>query len=112
MSIKKKIKGHLSAIKKATITLEDLESLFDNIEINDHEFRLAVLELEQEGMLESVKTAGRTVGQPSVAYRYRINKPFITEQYSQSLQQYRLELHPAIQLEERIDSLVNQIELF
>lgn len=99
MSIKQAIKVHLSTMKKATITLEDLESLFDNIAINAHEFRLAVLELEQECMLESVKTAGRTVKQPSVAYRYRINKPFITEQYNRSLQQYRLELHPAIQLD-------------
>lgn len=99
MNIKQKIEEHLSLIKKSTIELEGMESLFVGVEVDSQEFAKAVLELEQAGVLEAVKSAGRTMKQPSLAYRYRMNKQYLTERLTNKLQQYRLGIHPAIQLD-------------
>lgn len=99
MNIKQMIDEHLGHIKKTTIQLEELESLFIGVEVDSREFAEAVLELERIGVLEAVKSAGRTMKSPTLAYRYRVNKQFLTEKYTNQLQQYRLELHPAIQLD-------------
>lgn len=99
MNIKQTIEEHLSLIKKATVALEELEMLFAGLEADPRVFAAAVIELEQSGVLEAVKTAGRTMKQPALAYRYRVNKPSIMERYIHQLQQYRLKIHPAIQLD-------------
>jgi chaperonin cofactor prefoldin len=46
MNIKQMIEEQLSLIKKATIELEELESLFIGVEVDLREFTKAVLELE------------------------------------------------------------------
>lgn len=99
MKIKQMIEEHLDRIKKATIELEELESLFVGVEVDSRKFAEAVLDLERIGVLEAVKSAGRTMKPPTLAYRYRVNKQYLTEKHTIRLQQYRLELHPAIQLD-------------
>ncbi|AIQ62419.1 hypothetical protein PSTEL_04160 [Paenibacillus stellifer] len=99
MQIKQTIEQHISLMKKTTIPLEELESLFKGAEVGPRAFAEAVLELENSGVLESVKAAGRTLKQPSLAYRYRVNKQEMTGHHIRLLQQVRLSLHPAIQLD-------------
>lgn len=99
MNIKHTIEGHLGRYKKATIALEELELLFAGFEADPHEFAETVLELENSGVLESVASAGRTLRPPSLAYRYRVNKKYVTARHTHQLQQYRLRIHPAIPLD-------------
>lgn len=81
------------------ITLEELEALFVGVEVNADRFTAAVIELEKAEALVEVKSAGRTAKRPSLAYRYRVNNHRLTQQHRQQLQQYRLTVHPAIQLD-------------
>ncbi|MGO4532449.1 Wadjet anti-phage system protein JetD domain-containing protein [Paenibacillus sp. 2TAF8] len=99
MNIKQAIKEHLSRMKKATITLEELEMLFVSMKADAHRFAEVVVELEKEEVMKSVKSAGRTIKQPSLSYRYRVNRPVIMKQHNRQLQQYRLNIHSAIQLD-------------
>lgn len=99
MNIKQTIEQHLSLIKKTTIALEELEELFVGSEVDPCEFAAAMLELEHSAVLEAVKSAGRTMKQPSLAYRYRVNKSYLKERHIHELQRYRLNLHLAIQLD-------------
>ncbi|WNS40849.1 Wadjet anti-phage system protein JetD domain-containing protein [Paenibacillus sp. MMS20-IR301] len=99
MIIKSMIEEHLSDYKKTTITLEELEQLFAGRAADPRDFAGAVMELESSGVLEPVKSAGRTMKQPSLGYRYRVNKQYIMARHNHQLQQYRLKLHPAIGLD-------------
>lgn len=97
--MKQMIEEHLSSTKNTTITLSDLQSLFRDSPVDPQKFSAAILDLEQGKVLEAVKAAGRTVKQPSLAYRYRINKSLLKKHYVHQLQKYRLPLHPVIHLE-------------
>lgn len=99
MNIKQMLEEHIRIIKKTMITLEELESLFVGARIEAHEFASAILELEKADVLDAVKSAGRTTKQPSLAYRYRVSKHQLNQPYIQQLQQFRLSVHPAIQLD-------------
>lgn len=110
MHIRQVIDEHIQKLKKTMITLEELESLFIGAEVETHEFATAIIELEQAGVLEEVKSAGRTLRSPTLAYRYRANKARLTQQHRQQLQQYRLQLHPAIQLDSYFSITGQQFE--
>lgn len=110
MDIKHIIEEHLSFYKKATITLEELELVFAGTQAEPYEFVRAVLKLEKSGVLESVKSAGRTMKQPSLAYRYRVNKQYITVLHTHKLQQYRLSVHSAIHLDSYFAISEQQLE--
>lgn len=97
--MKQMIEEHLSSTKNTTITLSDLQSLFRDSPVDPQKFSAAILDLEQGKVLEAVKAAGRTVKQPSLAYRYRINKSLLKKHHVHQLQRYRLPLHPVIHLE-------------
>lgn len=99
MNIKQTIEKHLRLHKKATIALEELELMFAGSNADPNEFAEALLKLEDSGVLEAVKSAGRTMKQQPLAYRYRVNKQYITAHNTHQLQQYRLRLHPAVQLD-------------
>lgn len=99
MNISHLLEEYLRSIKKTTIALEDLERQLNEIETDPNEFGTTVVNLEKLGVLEAVKSAGRTMKQPSLAYRYRVNKSLLRTQYTNQLQQYRLTLHPAIKLD-------------
>jgi hypothetical protein len=85
--------------KKSTIALEALEALFAGIEVNQHEFAAAILELEHSSILQAVKASGRTMGRPSLAFKYRIHTEGMKQSIRQRLQQLQLRLHPTIQLD-------------
>ncbi len=110
MNIKHVIGEHLSSYKKATIALEELESLFAGFAADPREFSGAVQELVNSRVLEPVKSAGSTMKQPQLAYRYRVNKQYITVRHTHKLQQYRLRLHPAIHLDSYFSLSEQQFE--
>ncbi|MBD2848069.1 hypothetical protein IDH44_22970 [Paenibacillus sp. IB182496] len=99
MQIKQKIEEYLGRGKKATVGLEELERLFDGSEAEPRAFAEAVAGLEQSGVLLAVKSAGRTIRPPQLAYRYRVNKSRLQASHIRQLHQVRLGLHPAIQLD-------------
>ncbi|MHA7963979.1 Wadjet anti-phage system protein JetD domain-containing protein [Paenibacillus sp. CAU 1782] len=99
MHIKQIIEEYLSSVKHTTVTLSDLQSLFEESAADPQQFSAAILDLEQKKVLEAIKAAGRTMKQPSLAYRYRINKSLLKKHHAHQLQKYHLTLHPAIQLE-------------
>ncbi|WP_141503246.1 Wadjet anti-phage system protein JetD domain-containing protein [Paenibacillus luteus] len=110
MDISQTIEEHIRGMQKSTITLEELESLFVGVVIETREFATEVLALEKAKVLDAVKSAGRTTKQPEIAYRYRVNKQRLTKQHHQLLQQYRLDIHPAIQLDGYFALSVQQFE--
>jgi hypothetical protein len=87
LKVKKSIEKHIMGLK------------FTDTKIETEDFVDAVLELEKHVILDAVKSAGRTIKQPSVAYRYRINKHRIMQQYRNRLNQDRLEFHHEISLD-------------
>ncbi|WP_018751247.1 Wadjet anti-phage system protein JetD domain-containing protein [Paenibacillus sanguinis] len=110
MHIKQIIEEHIGRSRKSTIALEELESLFTNFEVDPREFAEVLLKLEQASVLEAVKSAGRTMRQQALAYRYRINKQYLTAQHKHRLQQFRLRIHPAIQLDSYFSLPEHQFE--
>lgn len=82
-----------------TIRLGELEKLAYGSEGDDYSFTKAVLELEDEGILEMVKKNGRTSSMPSIAYRYRIKRERLLADYRREIQRYELLFHAAISLD-------------
>lgn len=99
VKMKKKVERYVESYKKSMITLEELESIFVGVRIDPTDFAEILLELEQAGILEAVRSAGRTTRRPSLAYGYRIYKHKLATDHHHRLQQYRLTIHPAIQLD-------------
>ncbi|WP_186577916.1 Wadjet anti-phage system protein JetD domain-containing protein [Aquibacillus kalidii] len=92
-----RIKRHLAAFKKKTITITELEKL---IVLNTYEdFAEVVLQLESAGTLVMVKSKGRTTRVPSLAFQYRINKNDLSQNLHKQIQNYRITLHPLINLD-------------
>lgn len=85
--------------KKSTVTLEELEGCMQGEQLSYEEFASSVLDLEEQGKLEMVSSKGRNMKTPSLAYRYRIRKNIFTQSFHQQLQQYRLQLHPLINID-------------
>lgn len=85
--------------KRVTIRLEALEKFAQTSRENYDTFVEEILQLEKDGVLEMVKSKGRTSRTPSLAYQYRIQKYALTKEYHQELQRYRHTLHPLIHLD-------------
>ena len=93
------MKRQLANFPRKTIRLNELEGIMKYYVHTYEDFAEAVLELEKAGILGMVNSKGRTSRVPSLAFLYRINKSYLTESYHQQLQQYRLYLHPYINLD-------------
>ncbi|MFB1081565.1 Wadjet anti-phage system protein JetD domain-containing protein [Jeotgalibacillus sp. JSM ZJ347] len=89
----------LRQYKNSTITLDELERLIRTDVPTYEAFAALVLELEEQGVLSIVKSQGRNTRRPSLAYRYRIDKRPLQQQFHQTLKQHRLLLHSSIQLD-------------
>nr|MBA5586348.1 hypothetical protein [Anaerobacillus isosaccharinicus]QOY38721.1 hypothetical protein AWH56_022390 [Anaerobacillus isosaccharinicus] len=63
------------------------------------EFADQVLQLEDEKILDEIKSKKRTSRKPSLAYHYRIQKHLLTEDYHNEIQIYRQLFHPALNLD-------------
>ncbi|MEW4328850.1 DUF2220 family protein [Rossellomorea marisflavi] len=89
----------LREYKNSTISLDELEVLISANAPTYEAFATRVLELENQGVLSMVKSKGRNTRRPSLAYRYRIDKRPLQQQFHQTLKQHRLLYHSSIQLD-------------
>ncbi|PAV30771.1 hypothetical protein CIL05_03345 [Virgibacillus profundi] len=89
---------NLLTFKRKTITIDELEKLIPAT-ITYEEFSALILQLEQEYVLQIIKSKGRNQRTPSLAYHYRINKHQLNRAYHQQLQAYRLKFNDAIDLD-------------
>lgn len=89
----------LRQYKKSTIGIDELESMMREHAPTYETFAALVRNLEEEGVLSMVKSKGRNTREPSLAYRYRIDKRPLQQTFHQTLKQYRLHFHSSIQLD-------------
>jgi hypothetical protein len=97
--MQEKLLNYLQTYKKTTVSLYDLENVFHGEQLSYEEFARLILELEERGQLQMVKSKGRNGKPLSLAYQYKINRTNIRDTHRQQLQQYRLELHPLIKID-------------
>lgn len=90
----------LNGYPKRMIRLSALEAIMGNFFHTYEEYAGFILKLEQEGILEMVKSKGRTTRNPSLAFQYRINKSLLQTGFHQEIQHYRNKFHPSINLDE------------
>lgn len=74
MNPNSRIRTYLQSIKKTTVSLHELETLFLGQPCTYEQFSQSVVELEAEEIIVMVKRNGRTSKQPSLAYQYRVQK--------------------------------------
>jgi hypothetical protein len=98
------VKRQLAGFGRKTIRLAELEDLMNQLLHTYEDFAEVVLQMEDEGILDMVKSKGRTSRVPSLAFQYRINKSYLAKNHHRQLQQYRMSLHPLI----NIDYFYNQ----
>ncbi|AOV08751.1 Wadjet anti-phage system protein JetD domain-containing protein [Sporosarcina ureilytica] len=91
--------NQLTLRSKVTITLEELSVLFHGNGQRFEELAADILKLEEENILQPVKSAGQTTRTPSVAYRYRINKSKLQADFHVELHRYTSQFHSAIRLD-------------
>src|SRR5690606_19338267 len=89
----------IQSLRRSTVTLEELEALFNDVRIDWQEFAAAIHRLESEKVFEAIRSSGRTIKQPSLAYRYRVNKHLIRTSELNQLNQDQLTYHHDIQLD-------------
>lgn len=93
------IKKKLATFSKKSISLNELELLIAPYVHSYQEFADRVLKLENANILTMVKAKGRTSRTPSIAHQYRINKTLLIDSYHKQLQQFRMKLHPSINID-------------
>lgn len=94
----KTLEENLLTFKKRTISIDELEILSPK-QTSYETFAAQILALEQEKILEMVKSKGRNQRKPSLAHQYRINKHQLNRAYYKQLQTYRIKFHNAINLD-------------
>ncbi|UJF34655.1 Wadjet anti-phage system protein JetD domain-containing protein [Paenibacillus hexagrammi] len=99
MNPKPKIIHFLQSYKKAKISLTELEALFPGNACSYDQFAGAVLELEADGILEIMKSKGRTGRQPSLAYQYKLARSVLMQDVREQVHRARLHMHEAISLD-------------
>src|SRR5690625_2700801 len=96
--MKKILEQNLVPFKRKTITIDELEKLSPTTTTYE-KFAALIVQLENDAILEMVKSKGRNQRNPSLAYQYRINKHQLNRTFYQLLQTYRLKFHDAIDLD-------------
>lgn len=89
----------LSTWSKSTISLDDLLTLFYQSGQSYEQMADIILQLENKKLLQSMKSAGRTTRHPPLAYRYRIDKAQILQEFHTLLHHYNQQFHSAIRLD-------------
>lgn len=100
----------LASWSKVMITLEELMTLFHRNGQSYEELSTTILKLEDELIIQAVKSAGRTIRQPSIAYRYRIDKVKLQTDFREQLHRYNERFHNAIRLDRYYSLLQNVLE--
>lgn len=95
----KEIKEILALYSNQTIDINTLQELSSPFVNSYEEFAENVLSLEAEEILTMVKSKGRSTRIPSIALHYRIHKSKLKKEHHRLIQQYRMEFHPAINLD-------------
>lgn len=85
--------------RKSMVYTEDLKRVLQGMQLSYEEFAAAIMDMEQSGLLEEVRSAGRNPRPPHVAYRYRIRSGQLRSGLQQRLHQLRMEVHPSISLD-------------
>lgn len=92
------LKEQLFAYSHTFITLDQLEA---RSEATTYEqFAKEIGELEREGIISGVKSAGQNGKEPSLSYKYRIQKGKLRQTLHQEIERMRLYLHSALQLDD------------
>lgn len=79
------------------ITLDQLEAR--SRATTYEQFAKEIGELESEGIIHGVKSAGQNGKEPSLSYKYRIQKGKLRQTIHQEIERTRLHLHSALQLD-------------
>lgn len=90
----------LNAYPKRNILLSTLQEMVGNTFHSYESFANAILTLEEKGILQGVKSKGRTTRTPSLAYQYRIDKSKLNASLHKEIESFRNKLHPAINVDE------------
>lgn len=94
MSLKEKLFHYTNTF----ITLDQLEGL--STTTTYEQLAEEILELEKESIISPVKSAGQNGKQPSLAYKYRIQKGKLRKNIHQEIERTRLHIHPSIQIDD------------
>lgn len=97
-------------VKKATITLEELEKLDSSLKAYE-QFADVILNLVQENYLEPIKSSGQTFQKPSLYYKYRIKKHTVNQSLRKTIEQLQLTLNPLISLDAYYRLSQNQLDI-
>jgi len=92
------LKEKLAQFNRKTISYDELQMLAPNHQTYE-QFAAQIKKLENENILQMIKSTGRNNRTPSLAYRYRIRKQLLNETYYKELQRYRMKFHNAINLD-------------
>lgn len=95
---------HLFTYSKTYITLDELEKMGSTYQTYE-QFSLKILELEEQGLLQAVKSAGRNGKMPSLAYKYRIYYSKLKKDSQKEIEKFSLSIHPAIKLDAYFSAL-------
>ncbi|WP_404456644.1 Wadjet anti-phage system protein JetD domain-containing protein [Oceanobacillus kapialis] len=95
----KELKEAIALYPKKTIDINTLQEISSPFFESYEAFAEEVLALENAGILTMVKSKGRSIRQPSVALHYRIQTAKLKKDHHHLLQQYRIQFHPAINLD-------------
>ena len=108
--MKEAITSFLLSHSKKTIVLEELDKFAHCENLTYQDFAQVILQLEEFGVLECVKSKGRTSKKPNLAYTYRINQAVLKEEQFKRLQSARLVLDKRIQLDRYFQLSSTQFE--
>lgn len=96
--MKKQLEENLQHVRKKTISIDELETLL-SVRLTYEQFAEIILQLENDTILQMIKSRGRNARKPSLAHSYRINKHALQEDHYKQLQSYRFKYHNLIRLD-------------
>lgn len=100
------LRQFLSQYKNSNVMLLELEQIASQMEYES--FAELILKLEQQRLLQRVKASGENRKQPSLAYRYKINKAALRQDVQAMIIQMKKRYHSAIYLEYYLTKTVEQ----
>nr|WP_106782924.1 Wadjet anti-phage system protein JetD domain-containing protein [Lysinibacillus timonensis] len=101
--------NRLFTFSKTYITLDNLEKMGPNYQTYE-QFSTAILQLEEQGILQAVKSTGRNGKTPSLAYKYRIHYSKLKQDAQKDIEKFSLSIHPALKLDDYFRSLPKKWE--
>ncbi|MGG4212163.1 Wadjet anti-phage system protein JetD domain-containing protein [Paenibacillus sp. FSL L8-0638] len=97
--ISKLLREHIQQYKKVTIHLEQLEVWLRGQSVDYLSFADAVLRLEQQQILNMVKSHGRNGKNPALAYQYKIRRQWMKQEHLKIIQPRTAQFHRSMNLD-------------